>query len=310
MHVLDKILEVRRSEKGILLNNKLDPLSARAAYIINNIETGDMTTRILVPASELVRPRGQKSTTALYIASKKGHAKVVSMLLSKGATWSTTDNLTPLHPAAQNGHVEIVTMLLREALIPVCHTRPTFWYNRWAQYKPHDVPPSPLALASARGHERVVSLLCERLVEEGKSSQGGVDWPGPLPTNSSPLWLASQKGHREVVKVLLSYRANYTLQQGPGNKKVSPLYIAAQGGHLGVVQELINAKADPTRDNPTALYIAAHQVRILSLSLSLSYINQFDPILDLLLYVYVWIYFSFTSISRCPPRIHSRISHG
>jgi len=124
-----------------------------------------------------VKLKGRSS--ALHIAARHGHTKVIAFLLGKGLsvdaqddgwnrplhlaascgfpgaaaellkagaslTGQTKEGLTPLHAAAQNGHVELVQLLLDAG----AKVNALDWQRR-----------TPLALAEAGGHTETAHLL-------------------------------------------------------------------------------------------------------------------------------------------------------
>merc|ERR1712154_20573 len=79
--------------------------------------------------------------TAIFTASERGHAKVVELLLTERGI---NTNLA-LYVAAQNGHVQVVDLLLRDGRVDVNESL--------------NDGTSPLAVASSRGHMKVVQSL-------------------------------------------------------------------------------------------------------------------------------------------------------
>ncbi|RWR84303.1 ankyrin repeat-containing protein NPR4-like protein [Cinnamomum micranthum f. kanehirae] len=117
----------------------------------------------------------------------------------------------PLHVGAQYGNVEFV----REILIRKGEL--THELNFEGQ--------SPLHLASARGHAKVMLMLVspEKLNSKGQS----------------PLHLASERGHVEVVEEILHKDANACFIRDRDGR--IPLHLAAINGRLEVLEVLIRA---------------------------------------------------------------------
>jgi len=66
--------------------------------------------------------RDDHQFSPLHWAAKRGHAKIVAMLIERGARVHTTNmgDDTPLHLAAAHGHREIVNMV-REGAFKALH---------------------------------------------------------------------------------------------------------------------------------------------------------------------------------------------
>ena len=59
----------------------------------------------------------KREETSLHIAAKKGHHRVISLLLEKGGNIdvvSKEEKVTPVYMASQNGHLEAVRTLLEK----------------------------------------------------------------------------------------------------------------------------------------------------------------------------------------------------
>jgi ankyrin repeat protein len=176
-------------------------------------------------------------STALMLASDKGHLGVVQALLAAGADVNakTSYGSTALTVASSNGHLDVVQALLARGA---------------------DVNGSgALGGASANGHLEVVQALLAKGANVNAGSPGG-------PT---VLMAASRQGHLEVVQALLASgadvnaRNNLNFGSGLGFGLTALLY-ASQQGHLDVVQALLAHGADVNarmNDGKTALMLAA-----------------------------------------------------
>ncbi len=71
--------------------------------------------RKLGDRSVLVLPRDMYGSTPLHLASMEGHADIVKLLLNRGVSQVTNNNIKrlPLHYAAANGHLHVCELLLQ-----------------------------------------------------------------------------------------------------------------------------------------------------------------------------------------------------
>ena len=117
--------------------------------------------------------------TALGIAAKKCHVKVVKVLIDHGADVHTADDFgwTPLHSAASSGHKKLVKLLLDKGSDPNKRTKDGS---------------SPLHIAARHGRKGIAQLL---LMRGANANNGDV-------FNKTPLLLAVAAAHWETVKLL------------------------------------------------------------------------------------------------------------
>ncbi|KAI9045798.1 uncharacterized protein KD926_007101 [Aspergillus affinis] len=146
--------------------------------------------------------------SALTLAAKNGHERVVNVLLDAGAggkpSYFRGGSYQPLEQAAANGHVRIVEILLDRE-------------------KRHlDTADSSMSIAlrhaAADGHEEVVRLV----LAAGANAEGDSQ-------NESPLLSAATQGHVGIVKLLLKQRGIDPMQRSATGS--TPLILAAAGGH-------------------------------------------------------------------------------
>jgi len=86
---------------------------------------------------------------------------------------------------------------------------------------------SPLLIATANGHYKVVKLLLEYAAEPNICNYYG----------ATPLIFASKYGKKSLCKLLLNYNADINL---PDMKGRTPLMWASEEGHLSVIEILID----------------------------------------------------------------------
>jgi hypothetical protein len=124
---------------------------------------------------------------ALHVASSKGHAEVVYLLLQRNADVNIRDNTddwkwTPLHFASGDGHAKVVALLLDHGA------------DINAQSTRHS---TPLKFASCYGHLEVVRLLLAH----------GADVHIRDTDGDSPFQMATQEGHVAIGQLLLEHGA-------------------------------------------------------------------------------------------------------
>lgn len=162
----------------------------------------------------------QKGFTPLMLATGKGHAHIIRILLNRGANVAAVneEGTTALHIATQNGQLPVTKMLL-EASADVEAVISTALGSR------------PLHLTADEGHSEVMSVLIE----------AGADPDSRRLDGATPLFAAMYQGHMSTTRELLRAGANplLTMTDELGRTGV-PLDAAATNGHSDVVHELID----------------------------------------------------------------------
>jgi len=122
----------------------------------------------------------------LHVASRHGHAEVVSLLLQHNADvnlrYTTFGDWTPLHFASALGHANVVQLLLE-------HGADINTQNIYHA--------TPLSFASQSGHLEVVRLLLRNGADVIVRNKGAV----------SPFQLAKRGRHVEIAQLLLKHGA-------------------------------------------------------------------------------------------------------
>ena len=146
--------------------------------------------------------------TALWLASKAGHAVVVRALLEAGADQHkfTGAVLSPLGEACRGGHAEVIRALL---------VRPN-----GSTYELLRDPSKLLSLACERGHAKALRLLLELLLEVlGKPKRHGLNVGGGWRVDDGPgrklFCRAIQRGDLPCVQVLSSFGARGAPRRHP-----------------------------------------------------------------------------------------------
>ena len=195
--------------------------------------------------------------TPLGLAATKGHAAIVSELLSMPGIEVNrimqNSGLTPLYCVALKGHSRVVKLLLAAHGIDVnqaCRDGNT-----------------PLYAAVAEGHEEIVRLLLDmpnvnidERMKEGVTAlfyaarnnltgiveqlvRRGANVNQAVITGTTPLCSAAKRGHLQVVRILLQAPA-IAVDQATDDG-VTPVAIASQEGHKDTVRLLLMKGADP-----------------------------------------------------------------
>ena len=159
--------------------------------------------------------------TLLGLAANKGHAAIVSDLLSRPGIEVNrimqNSGLTPLFCVALKGHSRVVELLLAAHGIDVnqaCRDGNT-----------------PLRVAVAEGHEEIVKLLLAFPKINVNS-----------PTLEAPLFIAVYSKHEDIVRLLLDMpNVNIDERMKEG---VTALFYAARNNLTGIVEQLVRRGAN------------------------------------------------------------------
>lgn len=229
----------------------------------------------------------------LMEAARLGHARVVELLLDRGARIEATDDLgqTSLGEAAEYGHVDVVRLLL----------------DRGADISSGSTHESPLGEAALNGHGAVVELLIargaerglldalalgdrplfetildQRLVDVGEAEpvadpdesdlfnedrrRAKVDRVSCYPDR--PAMLAARTNQVEILALLLDRGASNCLGRWPDHHSL--LGEAARHGHVAAVRLLLERGADvhavgSDETTPLALALAAGRAEVVAL---------------------------------------------
>ena len=222
---------------------------------------------LVLDHSQHVDSRGfDVGSTALHLASGKGHVEVTRFLLDHGADGNARNmrKSTPLHEASIGRHAEVVRVLMERGVDVTAED---------------DNGIDPVVLAFALGCAEVKRVFLEfganvtgydinrwpplhRALFEGRTEiardllERGADITYNFEDSLTPLQAASAGGHAAALRVLLEHGLDVTAR---ADEDVPPLQIACSGGHVEVVHFLLEHGVDVTahlEDGSTPLHFA------------------------------------------------------
>ena len=191
--------------------------------------------RVLLDNDADANGRNRFKSTPLHLASTRGHAEAVRLLLERGANVTLKDDqgFEAFALANQGGHWKVARVFLEfgHGVGLVGHH-----INQW----------SPLNRALFEGD---IGLACD-LIERG------ADPTVQAHDQLVPLQAASLGGRAEAIRILLEHGVDVTAHNNYG----SPLHLASVAGHVEVVRILLKHGADAaTRGKKgwTSLHVAS-----------------------------------------------------
>ncbi|XP_018334493.1 protein TANC2 isoform X3 [Agrilus planipennis] len=170
---------------------------------------------------ELTNSQG---STALSLASARGHCDVVRQLIAAGSAPGHADTAgqCALVHAARNGHLNIVGYLL------ACD---------WIVKNTEDIPlceaaQQALIAAASQGHTEIVEYLLDM-------AEVSIDKIDAL-TGETALTISATNGYHGVCSALINRGANVSVRN---KKNLSPLLLAVKEGHWAITERLIQNHA-------------------------------------------------------------------
>uniref|UniRef100_A0A8C1KBT6 Ankyrin repeat domain 52a n=1 Tax=Cyprinus carpio TaxID=7962 RepID=A0A8C1KBT6_CYPCA len=174
---------------------------------------------VLIESGAYVDACDPVGRSVLYVASQKGHARCVELLLCQSASCLLAEHRSkwgPLHVAAANGHSECLRMLL-------CSERGADLVN-----VTDAEGQTPLMLAVLGGHTDCVHLLLERgACPDMRDSRG-----------RTALHRGAVMGREDCITALLSHSVSVLSRDFQGRTAV---HLAASCGHADILSNLLSA---------------------------------------------------------------------
>eukprot|EP00730_Choanoeca_flexa_P006098 TRINITY_DN12084_c3_g3_i1.p1 TRINITY_DN12084_c3_g3~~TRINITY_DN12084_c3_g3_i1.p1 ORF type:complete len:1119 (+),score=369.58 TRINITY_DN12084_c3_g3_i1:159-3515(+) len=162
----------------------------------------------------------EQGLTALHYAARNNQAKVVQLLINKGANPMVTDSeqITPVHLAAQFSDSQVLQTLLEVVAPEQLRVQDSYGGSilHYACMRPE---PECAGLLMDRCAEQLVDLVDE--------------------SDQSPLHYAADSDHVEVIQLLLQNGFNPASED---KEKRTPLEVAANQGNLASVKALVEGK--------------------------------------------------------------------
>jgi ankyrin repeat protein len=197
----------------------------------------DKRVSLLLKVGADVDARDTRGSTALHIASSKGHAPVVRRLLDKGMDVEGTDvhGYTPLHIASYEGQASVVYALLAKGADASA-------VDKWGY--------TSLSLAIRAGRTAVVSLLLEAGVDPNGREITDNRGEDDVTNVSIPLMEAAgdfKTSRAPIVHLLLRHGANVNAE---GSLGCTPLHSASWGSDESLFRLFLDLGGTDVRRPP------------------------------------------------------------
>ncbi len=189
----EKMIKLLMDESGLTDVSSIALLDAVKA---NNV----LGVKKSISEGTSVRAKDYDGKTSLHLASAKGFAGIVEMLLGEGAEIDAKDNngLTPLHLAVMNKHADVLDLLIKGRANLNVKDGTGFTALHWAAFT---------------GDVRTA----EYLIRAGASMEAVNE------NRETPLFVAAQNGQTRTAALLVAHGANIF---AVNNKDVSPKRVA------------------------------------------------------------------------------------
>jgi len=241
--IVEQVFHFCRTGKAV-------PQSALDECLCLGAESGHaIIVQLLITHGATIMARGERESTPLIIAGRRGFDMTVMQLLQANADADAAvdaqhdnEGQNALHVAARYGHLSVVQCLLRSGKFDVnARTSTLEPTSKWTR---------AIDLAAREGHSAVI----KELVANKADVNGPSGW-----WEFSAMHHAASSGHASAVRTLLNANAEISSLDDEG---FTPIAIAAASDQLEAVKVLLSHDADadiPVRDrrNWTPLHYAA-----------------------------------------------------
>ncbi|XP_071964995.1 uncharacterized protein [Antedon mediterranea] len=244
-------------------------------HIAARIKEGEKVAEMLLKSGADVNAIMANGETAMHIAARYGHLKMIQALLEEGAdpVHQSNNGENPLHIAVRHCHYVIIKELLTFLRVENNHADAVMVVNtqsnegetplhysseitkEMTHYSGEDVDivkkllefeadpyvstkltqETPLHYCARSGNKNILMEMVKYL---GQDSQLALNKQSK--NGWSPLLVTSEQGHVEIVKILLSYNARVDVFDEHGK---AALHLAAENGHKDVADVLLCHKA-------------------------------------------------------------------
>lgn len=192
---------------------------------------------MLLEDGQNMEAKNEYNWTALHMATERGHAVIVQLLIDKGANVNAVTKMpgkrdsgaTALHWAARNGYEKVLEILLENSAEINLQT---------------EIGETPLYWASDNGQVGAVALLLDK----------GANLEAKSRHEYTPLHVAALGGEEACVKLLIERGADLSFTTKDG---YSLVYLAIRGGAVELVQLLLEKGFDPNSTGGGVLLWAA-----------------------------------------------------
>jgi ankyrin repeat protein len=194
-------------------------------------------------------PCSVKKETALHKASKKGHLRLVKLLVGRNADLyvRSTDGYTALHYAIANGHTALVRWFIVD-----CSPKLDIGKIEKGSLQLTDKD-SLLHIAAQYGTKEILTFLLSPEIlniivdafisgnSQRDACSAGVDIINA--SGKTPLYVAAENGHADYMSLLLSDGASIS-RLCHGSKDKTALHLAVSKGYVDVVKMLLQNGAN------------------------------------------------------------------
>ena len=200
-----------------------------------------MTARTLIEHGADVNHISDNGDSVVYIASQKGHDKLVALLLSSGAQ--------PFRPNADPNQPIIKNIYQEHEFLAACregHVAGVRYYLEQDGFDINDLyaggppqlqqPMTGLFLAAGYGHRQVLNMLLDAGADPNREAYEG----------KSSLQQAVEYGHLVITRTLIEHGADVNHISDNGD---SVVYTASRQGYDKLVALLISSGARPFQQN-------------------------------------------------------------
>ncbi|KAG7997742.1 hypothetical protein I3843_01G225200 [Carya illinoinensis] len=211
-----KLISLFQANKGILEQRTTDSKDT-ALHLASKFGHADMVSEIIKLCPDLVAAENKMLETPIHEACRQGSAKVLKLLLEvnpRAACKLNCENKTAFFIACSHGHFDVVNILLNQPRI--------------MGSEENLLDRTCIHVAASRGHMDIVREILNAYPNFAQQ----IDENGNLPLHYSCI-----HGHREITWMLLMRDKNLALQYNING--YTPPHMASMNGKVSVLEELV-----------------------------------------------------------------------